>query len=214
MHWIFKILVSTPHNLRCIMWGRHENVKDSMYRSWDICQTKKDSLYFGTRNFFFNSILSLSKKILELRNVWAQHFLHTFSYKKNFRPNCFTPTLFWSRIWLCFPPSQLRTTKNKKYPHQNIPEDSVQQTWNFELRLNSQNSDQVTTAMDGHPPSPWWSPTISRMVTQHLKYGNQNSKGWSPSFQRTVTHHPQDGHSTSKGWSPTIPRMVIQYLNG
>ena len=32
LHWIIKILVSTPHNERCIMWGRHKNFKDPMYR--------------------------------------------------------------------------------------------------------------------------------------------------------------------------------------
>ena len=33
IHRIFKILVPTPHNTPPIMWGRHKNFKDTMYRS-------------------------------------------------------------------------------------------------------------------------------------------------------------------------------------
>ena len=66
--------------------------------------------------------------------------------------------------------------------------------------------------MYGQPPSPWWSPTIPRMVTGHLP-----SKGWSGhppfkigscNFKRRVTHHPQDGHPPSPGWSPILQNMV------
>ena len=32
-HHIFKIRVPTPHNIPLIMWGRHKNFKDLMYRS-------------------------------------------------------------------------------------------------------------------------------------------------------------------------------------
>ena len=32
LHRIFKILAPTPHNLGRIMWGRHKNFKDRMYR--------------------------------------------------------------------------------------------------------------------------------------------------------------------------------------
>ena len=33
---IFNILVPTPHILSLIMWGRHKDFKDPMYRSWDM----------------------------------------------------------------------------------------------------------------------------------------------------------------------------------
>ena len=36
---IFKILVHTPPNIHHIMWGRHKNVKDAMYRSWEMSKT-------------------------------------------------------------------------------------------------------------------------------------------------------------------------------
>ena len=36
---------------------------------------------------------------------------------------------------------------------QNLPEGRVLQTWNLAHRLNSQNQDQATTAIDGQPPS-------------------------------------------------------------
>ena len=36
---------------------------------------------------------------------------------------------------------------------QNLPEGSVLQTWNFAIRLSSQNKCQVRPAMDGHPPN-------------------------------------------------------------
>ena len=52
---------------------------------------------------------------------------------------------------------------------QNIPEGNVLQAWNFASTLNSQNQDQATTVMDGQSPSPGWSPTIQRMVTNHPK---------------------------------------------
>ena len=39
------------------------------------------------------------------------------------------------------------------------------QTWNLELRLNSQNKDQVTTDRNSHLPSLAWSPTNPRMYT-------------------------------------------------
>ena len=51
----------------------------------------------------------------------------------------------------------------------NLPEGIVLQTWNLASRLNSQNQDQVTTVRDGQSPSPGWSPTIHRMVTNHPK---------------------------------------------
>ena len=40
IHRIFKILVCTPHNTPLIMWGRHKNFKDSMYRNWDMGKTR------------------------------------------------------------------------------------------------------------------------------------------------------------------------------
>ena len=52
---------------------------------------------------------------------------------------------------------------------QNLPEGIVLQAWNLASRLNLQNQDQVATVMDGQSPSPGWSPTIQRMVTNHQK---------------------------------------------
>ena len=34
-HRIFKILVSTPHNIPLIMWGRHKNFKDQIYMRYE-----------------------------------------------------------------------------------------------------------------------------------------------------------------------------------
>ena len=86
--------------------------------------------------------------------------------------------------------------------------------------------------MDGHLPSPWWSPTIPRMVTQHSEYGHPLAQGWLTYFRGMLTHHqqctavcspifpwivtqkdghlPKDGQLTSPGWSPTIARSAIQ----
>ena len=71
------------------------------------------------------------------------------------------------------------------------PGGSVLQTWNLEPRLNSQNQDQVTTAMDG-------------LVRQDPQ---PPFKGWSPNIKTIVTHLPKDGHPANIGWSPTIPGM-------
>ena len=62
---------------------------------------------------------------------------------------------------------QVSRTNRTNNPHQNLPEGSVLQTWYLALRLNSQNEDQVASAMDGNPPSVGWSPTLP-------------SKGWLP----------------------------------
>ena len=53
-----------------------------------------------------------------------------------------------------------------------LAEGSVLKTENLALRLNSQNYQQVTTAMDGHPPSLGGSPAVPRMVTHQSKEGH------------------------------------------
>ena len=93
-------------------------------------------------------------------------------------------------------------------------------------------------AMDGQPPTPGCSPTITRMITHqpqdahqplefgtkthkvktsrqlpcmvtHLpKEGHQPSKGQSLAFPRMVTNHPLDGHPSSKIWSPKFSKIV------
>ena len=45
------------------------------------------------------------------------------------------------------------------------PEENILEPWNLALKLNPKNSDQVTTAMDGHQQSLGWSPNNPRMVT-------------------------------------------------
>ena len=57
------------------------------------------------------------------------------------------------------------------------PEGSTPQTRNLALRLNSQNKDQVTTAMDGHLPFLGWSTINPRMVT-HQKDVNYRLRIW------------------------------------
>ena len=68
---------------------------------------------------------------------------------------------------------------------------------------------QVTTVLDGHPPSKLWSLTFPRRVTKFKKDGHQLSPGWSPTITRMVNHHPQMVTYHSKAWSPTIPRMFV-----
>ena len=63
----------------------------------------------------------------------------------------------------------------------------------------------MTTAIDGHAPSPGWSPTILRMITPP-------SKIWAPTFPEIVNLFPKDGHQLSPGWPNTIPTMVIHHL--
>ena len=46
-----------------------------------------------------------------------------------------------------------QTPQGRSHTIKNLPEGSVLQTWNLAPRLNSQNQDQVTTGMDGQPPS-------------------------------------------------------------
>ena len=63
--------------------------------------------------------------------------------------------------------------------------------------------------MDGQPPSPGWSPTIPRMVTNHpkstiRKCSTDFTKSGPGELSWMVSHHPQDGHQPSKGWAPTI----------
>ena len=55
------------------------------------------------------------------------------------------------------------------------PEESVLQTWNLALRLNTQNGHQVSTAItyhsyDGHPPTKGWS-TTKRKCTADMEFG-------------------------------------------
>ena len=68
--------------------------------------------------------------------------------------------------------------------------------------------------MDGHPPSPGWSPTIPRMVTQMPMDGHQPFQVWSPKFQQMATHHSKDSHPPSLGWSPTTHRMLTHHPLG
>ena len=86
-------------------------------------------------------------------------------------------------------------------------------TWypGSQTHLVVRTSVKVTTAMDDHPPSPRWSPTIPRMLRHNPKYIHPHVQCWSPSFKRTVTHHPKDGHPPSQGWLPTIHRMITQH---
>ena len=84
----------------------------------------------------------------------------------------------------------------------------------------------VRDVVDGHLPSPVWSPTIQNMVTYLPKDGHPFFKGWSPTISRMVkhysqggnpplkgmaAHHPQDDHPPTVEWSPTIPEMVIPF---
>ena len=62
------------------------------------------------------------------------------------------------------PPSQQLTT-TRTNPHQNLPEESVLQTWYLAHRLKSQNKHQGRTTKDGHLPYLGWSPTNQKMVT-------------------------------------------------
>ena len=74
-------------------------------------------------------------------------------------------------------------------------------------------------SMNGHPPSPGYSPIIQWIVTHHPQDGNPISQGWSPALPRLVTHlwgivmvnhHPLNFHLSSLGLSPIIQNMVIQ----
>ena len=97
------------------------------------------------------------------------------------------------------------------------PKESVLKTWNLAVRHNSQNDHKVTTAMNGHLPSPGWSHSILRMVTQHKEYDHQPSRRWSPIFQGMVTNHnhSQDGPPPSKSRSPTNMRNAAhQHRDG
>ena len=109
-----------------------------------------------------------------------------------------------------------KNKKNKKNPHQNLPEGSELQTGNLEQRLTSQNYDLTHHLWYSHPPSQGWSPTISRMVNHNFKDSHHPSQGWEPIMSRMVIHLPQDGNSPTqdghqrfKGWSrsPTILMM-------
>ena len=62
---------------------------------------------------------------------------------------------------------------------QNLQTGHLLRTWNLAPRLNSQNQDQVTTAVDGQPTFPGWSPTIFGMVTHHPKDDHLQSLGCS-----------------------------------
>ena len=65
--------------------------------------------------------------------------------------------------------------------------------------------------MNGHLPSPGWSHSILRMVTQHKEYDHQPSRRWSPIFQGMVTNHSQDGPPPSKSRSPTNMRNAAHH---
>ena len=90
--------------------------------------------------------------------------------------------------------------------------ESVLKTWNVGLRHNSQNWHKVTTAMDGHLPSPgWWHSTIKNVGTNlpedghsFSKDGHQLSPEWLPTIPRRVTHHPKFCHPPTQGRLPTI----------
>ena len=63
----------------------------------------------------------------------------------------------------------------------------------------------------GYPPSLGWSPTISSILTNHLKEGHLPSPGWSSIEQNMVTSLLKDYLLASKGWSSTIPSMVSHH---
>ena len=78
-----------------------------------------------------------------LRDIWLLKYLAN---------NCRTQVLgLGLGVDFVFSPPQQQVTNLN--PHQNLPEGSVQQTLYLALRINSQNEDQVTTVMDGHPSS-------------------------------------------------------------
>ena len=81
--------------------------------------------------------------------------------------------------------------------------------------INSQNFDQVTTAMNGHLPFLGWKHTNPWMVTHQkdihyrLRIGIltlitkltsvDNCHGGSPTIHRIVNHQPKDGHPPGGG---------------
>ena len=73
-----------------------------------------------------------------------------------------TPFLGWS------PTIPRMVTNQPMYGHP--AEGSILQTRNLTLRLSSQNYAQVTTAMDGHPPSLRW--LAPQPKDGHLPEGN------------------------------------------
>ena len=92
---------------------------------------------------------------------------------------------------------------------------STRTKWTTDLEFctytNSQNKDQVITAMDGQPPSTGWSPTIQKKVTQLPKEGHPPSAVWSHTIPRIVIHHHWDGNQSFLGWLPTIPKMLTNH---
>ena len=70
----------------------------------------------------------------------------------------------------------------------------------FRLEIWHLGLTHKTTANNCHECSP----TIPRMVTHHLKYGQKLSQKGSPIFQMMVTNFPQDGQTPSPWCSPTI----------
>ena len=60
--------------------------------------------------------------------------------------------------------------------------------------LNLKNQDQVTTAINGHPPSQSskrWLPAIHRMFTLYPKDGQSQFKWMDTQIPSSVSHHPK-----------------------
>ena len=114
----------------------------------------------------------------------------------------------WHLPWRWSPTIPRMVTHQPKDGHP--PEGSILQTRNLALRLNSQNKDQVTTAMDGHLPFLGWSPANPRMVTHrnevdyrcgiwdiHLTHKTKTKwqLPWIVTYHYwMVTHQPKDGY--------------------
>ena len=81
-------------------------------------------------------------------------------------------------------------THQPKDGHQQ--EGSVLQTSNLALRLNSQNQIQVTTAMDGQLSSTYFEFGTWTQLTKLTIGGNCHR--CSPTISRMVSHHPKYGH--------------------